>query len=70
MLAICINYRKSLFFIFACRNGNKSVILHSEISETTLSKDKTSIALKISHRLKSKADAYRQKVLYYFVVNP
>ncbi len=43
---------------------------HSEINETTRSKDKTRIALKISHRLKSKADAYRQKVLYYSVVNP
>ena len=43
---------------------------HSEINETTRSKDKTRFALKISHRLKSKADAYRQKVLYYFVVNP
>ena len=29
MLAICINYRKSLFFIFACRNGKIFVPLHS-----------------------------------------
>ena len=33
----------------------------SRKTQTTRSKDKTRIALKISHRLKSKADAYRDK---------
>ncbi len=33
----------------------------SRKTQATRSKDKTRIALKISHRLKSKADAYRDK---------
>ena len=69
MLYICKDYRKSLFFFFACRIGNIFVPLHSEIRNITLSKDKMRM-LKISHQLKSKVDAYRQKVLYYFVVIP
>ena len=37
MLQVCKNYRKSLFFIFACRIGNIFVTLHSSNQRTCAS---------------------------------